>query len=101
MNTTVDNMTSKHRISCITKSSTGTEPHERITSIGGRLDVSPAWSLSIERAVQGIEYKEFEFYILRQGEVIKVIVAKWNGHKYLKTENDGDQPDGLLELPEC
>jgi hypothetical protein len=23
------------------------------------------------------------------------------GHKYLKTEADGEQPDNLLSLPEC
>ena len=31
-----------------------------------------------------------------------MIVAKsrW-GHKYLKTDSDGEQPDNLLALPEC
>ncbi|MBY0435933.1 MAG: DUF3892 domain-containing protein [Cyclobacteriaceae bacterium] len=98
-------MTSKHRISCITKSSTGSEPHERITSIGGinylRDDFNPRWSLSVERAISGIESNELEFYIRKQSEVVKVIVAEWKGKKYLKTEKDDDQPDGLLELPEC
>lgn len=31
----------------------------------------------------------------------KVIVATHDGHKYLKTDADGDQPNNLLALPEC
>ena len=35
------------------------------------------------------------------GVSVDVIVASHNGNKYLKTKNDGLQPDNLLSLPEC
>ena len=42
------------------------------------------------------------FYVSKNGHVVNVIVAKSaQGNKYIKTENDGDQPDNLLSLPEC
>ena len=31
---------------------------------------------------------------------VNVAVSHY-GNKYLKTENDGEQPDNLLALPEC
>jgi len=33
------------------------------------------------------------------GNII-VAVSKY-GHKYLKTESDGEEPNNLLSLPEC
>jgi hypothetical protein len=36
------------------------------------------------------------------GVSVDVIVSKSAaGHKYLKTKNDGEQPNNLLSLPEC
>lgn len=30
-----------------------------------------------------------------------VVAVSRNGNKYVKTQNDGDQPNNLLKLPEC
>jgi hypothetical protein len=30
-----------------------------------------------------------------------IVAVSRLGHKYLKTEADGEQPDNLLSLPEC
>jgi hypothetical protein len=30
-----------------------------------------------------------------------VVARAASGHKYLKTESDGEQPNNLLSLPEC
>jgi hypothetical protein len=36
------------------------------------------------------------------GQTVWVIVARSAaGNKYLKTQNDGEQPNNLLSLPEC
>lgn len=35
------------------------------------------------------------------GSRANVIVAIHNGNKYIKTENDGEQPNNLLSLREC
>ena len=43
----------------------------------------------------------YAYYVSRGGYQVNVIVAQRLGHKYLKTENDGEQPDNLLALPEC
>ena len=93
-------MTTKHQISCITKSDRE-NPHERILAIGG-LTGSYRWGLTQIQAIQAIEKKEMEFYVRNSGSIVRVIVATSRfGNKYLKTENDGEQPNNLLSLPEC
>ena len=44
----------------------------------------------------------FAYYALNnEGMETKVVVASNNGDKYFKTEADNEQPDCLLNLPEC
>ena len=40
-------------------------------------------------------------YVKHSGKVIYAVSASQSGWKYLKTTADGEQPDGLLSLPEC
>ena len=90
-----------HEVLCIRKSDR-TNPHERITQIGGRNGDGKAWRLSQQDAIAGIESGKWDFYVYQGGHVVRVIVAVSRyGHKYLKTEADGEQPDNLLSLPEC
>jgi hypothetical protein len=94
-------MPSRHEILCINKSDR-TNPHERIVNIGGRNADGTAWRLSQPEAIQGIESGKWEFYVRQGGTTTNVVVAVSRyGHKYLKTQADGEQPNNLLSLPEC
>ena len=88
------------QIQCIKKSDR-MNAHERIKSIGGVHNGKP-WKLTLEQAIQGIESGTWTFYVNVNGKAVGVIIAKSaSGHKYLKTQNDGEQPNNLLSLPEC
>ena len=94
-------MTGRHRITCINKNDRY-NPYERITHIGGANNDGSRWKLTLERAIAGIESGEWRFWVSVDGDSVWVEVAKSaHGNKYLKTENDGDEPNNLLSLPEC
>lgn len=94
-------MASRIQIMCINKTDRY-NAHERIRSVGGSNSDRTRWKLSQEDAIRGIESGQYSFYVGVGGHVVNVIVAVSRfGNKYLKTENDGDQPDNLLSLPEC
>lgn len=94
-------MADRHEVLCINKSDR-TNPHERITHIGGRNGDGTTWKITQQEAITGIENGKWSFYVRRGGSTVNVIVSTSRfGHKYLKTENDGEQPDNLLSLPEC
>lgn len=75
-------------------------PHERIKSIGG-FHGGKAWKLPESDAIAGIEAGTYQFYVMVNYQRVEVIIATRLGVKYLKTENDGEQPNNLLSLPEC
>ena len=84
------------QITCINKSDR-TNPHERITRVGG-----PGWTRSQQDAIRDIETGMNSYYVSVGGASVWVIVAtSAYGNKYLKTQNDGEQPNNLLSLPEC
>jgi len=89
------------QIKCINKTDR-TSAHERIKSIGGVNPSGTRWKLSLEQAIKDIEAGKYRFYVSVNGDSVWVIIAvSAAGNKYLKTENDGDQPNNLLSLPEC
>jgi Protein of unknown function (DUF3892) len=90
------------QVQCINKTNRS-DPHERISHIGGTNPGGERWKLTQPAAIDGIERGKYSFYVERPaGHRVTVIVATSRfGHKYLKTEADGEQPDNLLSLPEC
>jgi hypothetical protein len=94
-------MAQRVQISCINKTPR-LDPHERIRKVGGVNGDGTRWSLDVSAAIQGIEAGKWSFYVHQPGVgVVDVVIATRNGHKYLKTKNDGEQPNNLLALPEC
>jgi hypothetical protein len=93
-------MATDSRIECVTKSD-GPGAHERIRFIGGKRDDGTPWKLSQEVAVLGMDEGRWLFYIMAGKDKARVVVATSQGHRYLKTTADGEQPESLLGLPEC
>lgn len=94
-------MATQHQVKCINKSDRY-NPHERILFIGGTNPDGTSWKLSQQAAIEGIESGKWQFYVSAGGQSVWVIVAvSAQGHKYLKTQSDGEQPNNLLSLPEC
>jgi len=83
------------QITCINKTDRF-NPHERIQNVGG-----PGFKFSQPDVIRCIEQGIHSFYVSVGGYTINVIVVVHNGNKYIKTQNDGVQPDNLLRLPEC
>jgi Protein of unknown function (DUF3892) len=90
------------QIRCINKTDR-MDPAERIKAIGGLNGDGTRWKLSLDDAIRGVETGKYRFYVERPaGHRVWVVVAvSASGRKYLKTENDGQQPNNLLSLPEC
>ena len=93
-------MVQEAKITCVAK--TGRRAaYDRIRSLGG--GHHPSWVISHERAIDLLEHDRIRFYTCNhRGErLYLVVVTSPDGHKYVKTVADREQPDHLLTLPEC
>jgi len=94
-------MAQNHQVRCINKTDR-TDAHDRIKSIGGVNADGTLWKIGQPEAIKGIEAGQWNFYVSGPGNTVWLIVAESRfGHKYLKTQSDGEQPNNLLSLPEC
>lgn len=92
---------SANQVRCINKSDRS-DPHERITHIGGINNNGTTWKITQQEAIDGIENGKWSFHVSVNGRTVDVIVAVSRyGNKYIKTEADGEHPNNLLSLPEC
>lgn len=87
------------QVLCIVKGSSNSV-HNHITHIGGNYN-GGYWRYTQQEAITHIENLNCEFYVIAQGVKVNLIVATREGHKYLKTKNDGDIPNNLLSLRQC
>lgn len=88
------------QIRCVTKSGRDI-PWERFSYIGGVNMDGSEWKVTQDWIVEGIETGAWNFTVAVDGRRVPVMVVESStGHKYIKTETDGEQPDSLLCLPE-
>ena len=84
------------QVTCINKTDCK-DAHQRLRSIGGH-----GWKFTESVAIGYIELGEHTFYVDAGPWMLRVIIGTSpSGTKYLKTESDDEQPDTLLNLPEC
>ena len=94
-------MTQQVEIKCINKTNRS-DPHERISHVGGVNADGTRWKMTEDAAINSIENGTYKFWTQGGGKSVWVIIAKSAAsHKYLKTESDGIHPNNLLALPEC
>jgi hypothetical protein len=87
-------------IRCVKKGH-GRFPHERILNVGGVNEDGSHWRQSQQQTVREIEDGTWEYYSQFVWRRDRIVVATYQGNKYIKAAGDDLQPNTLLSLPEC
>jgi hypothetical protein len=74
------------------------DPLDRIDAIGGFNTDLTRWKLSQAAAIALIEAGTDEFFIRSEGGVVRLVVLRRGGEKYLQSEREKTHPDDLLKL---
>jgi len=73
--------------------------YQRISHIGGS-EGKFQWKHTDTQAIVFIEDDQFDYYVEKDDRAVKLEVGRTaDGHKFLKTEADTDEPRHLLNLP--
>jgi Protein of unknown function (DUF3892) len=84
------------QVTCINKSPYHSDPHARITHIGG------SWGkVNQAEGIANVKSDSTAYYVSVDGATTYLIVRQHNGNDYLTTEADGSTQDNLLALPGC
>jgi hypothetical protein len=92
-------MSKKHIVNCIIRKA-HKNPYERIQGIGGKTILGKKWTLSEAEAIERIKRGEL-FFVVVDKDPVRIIIGERKGRKYLKTKEDTDKKNNLLELPDC
>ncbi len=95
-------MVREAQITCVMKTERSAA-YDRISFLGGGRHPSWNWEISHARAIDLLEHDRYRFYT-RTGageRLYLVVVTSADGHKYIKTVADDEQPEHLLTLPDC
>lgn len=85
-----------------TTKSDRTSPHQRILEVGVPTMDGKCRRIPHDQAVRDQLHGVSQFGVSVDGIMIGLKVAKMSvGHRYLKSMDDGDQPEGLLNLLDC
>ncbi|EYF05337.1 DUF3892 domain-containing protein [Chondromyces apiculatus] len=75
--------------------------HDGIASVGGE-HAGRRWRDTQQQAIDNIKSRRVSCYVAPpNGPRVAVIIGERNGREYLKTANDGEQPNNLLSLRSC
>jgi hypothetical protein len=73
--------------------------HERIELIGGDNPDGSVWTMTSEKAIQGIRSGTLAFFVNEGGKAAPVRLGRRGGRLHLRTRSDGRDPNNLLSLP--
>lgn len=77
----------------------GSDPDRRLEGLGG--PGGGGWYRHIDTLINLIENGDRFWTTDTNRNSVWIIIATRNGRKYLKTENDGVEPNNLLALRHC
>ncbi len=74
------------------------DPHQVIATVSGRSNGGTDWKLTHQRAIEGIESGRWQFFVRHGSKTVDVVIATYEGQKYLKSTVDEIWPESLLAL---
>jgi hypothetical protein len=90
------------RVECVNKPTNRSNPHQRITHLGGYWGpYGTRAKVTEDEAIRDIENDWYKYHVVAGGRDVNIFVSSHNGHKYLRTTSDDTTKDNLLSLPEC